>query len=83
MTPGIDDGPIVAQILYSIYPEFDEVIDVYRRALVYGRALFEQTMPNLQKIVAQPQDETLATYYSRRDDDELGNRRNFTRAESG
>src|SRR4051812_23845421 len=27
ITPGIDDGPVVAQTTYSIYPEFDEVED--------------------------------------------------------
>ena len=33
ITPGIDDGPILAQVKYSIYPEIDEVRDVYGRAL--------------------------------------------------
>ncbi len=47
ITPGIDDGPIVAQLTYPVYPEFDEVIDVYRRALEYGWVLFQQTMPML------------------------------------
>src|SRR4051812_2746005 len=36
VTPGIDDGPVVSQVTYSIYPEFDEVEDVYARALEYG-----------------------------------------------
>lgn len=82
ITPGIDDGPIVAQVSYSIYPELDEVIDVYRRALEYAWVLFQQTMPLLDSIEPRPQDESEATYYSRRHDDELGERRGFTREQS-
>jgi methionyl-tRNA formyltransferase len=82
ITPGIDDGPIVAQLQYSIYPEFDEVVDVYNRALEYGWALFSQTMPNLDRIEATPQDESAASYYSTADNDALGERRGFTRAVS-
>ena len=82
ITTGIDSGPIVAQVEFSIYPEFDEVIDVYRRALAYGWVLFEQTMPVLDRIEARPQDETVATYHSREDDRLLGDRRDFTRAAS-
>jgi hypothetical protein len=82
ISPGIDDGPIVAQLTYSIYPELDEVEDVYRRALAYGWALFEQTMPQLDRIRATPQDERLATYYSAADNVRLGERRGFNRAAS-
>src|SRR5204862_5498551 len=71
ITPGIDDGPIVAQVLFSIYPEHDEVVDVYDRALEYGWTLFEQTMPNLDRIEAEPQDEAEATYYSLTDNELL------------
>ena len=45
ITPGIDDGPIVAQLYYSIYPEFDEVRDVYGRSQDFGWQLFQQTVP--------------------------------------
>ncbi len=82
ITPGIDDGPIVAQVEYSIYPELDEVIDVYDRALAYGWTLFEQTMPLLERIEPQPQDEQKATYFSHADDPLLEERRGFTRAAS-
>lgn len=82
ITPGIDDGPVVAQVKYSIYPEIDEVEDVYARALEYAWTLFEQTMPLLDRIEARPQDESLATYYSAADNDRLGDRRSFTRAAS-
>src|SRR5690606_15634116 len=43
LTAGIDSGPIVSQVTYSIYPEIDEVIDVYHRALEYAWLLFKQT----------------------------------------
>ena len=82
MTPAIDNGPIVAQLTYSIYPEFDEVIDVYRRALSYGWTLFEQTMPNLDRISPTPQDDSAAVYHSRKENVLLNERRDFTRAES-
>jgi methionyl-tRNA formyltransferase len=82
ITPGIDDGPIVAQVTYSTYPEFDEVEEVYRRALEFGWTLFQQTMPLLDRIQAAPQDETGATYYSAADNDALGDRRSFNRAVS-
>lgn len=82
ITPGIDDGPIVAQMQFSIYPTFDEVRDVYARALEFGWTLFEQTMPILDAIEATPQDESLALYYSVSDNELLGDRRGFTREES-
>lgn len=82
ITPGIDDGPIVAQLTYSIYPEFDEVVDVYRRALEYGWTLFAQTLPILDRIEPRPQDEGEATYFSAGDQARLGDRRDFTRARS-
>jgi methionyl-tRNA formyltransferase len=82
ITPGIDDGPIVAQVAYPVYPEFDEVEEVYRRALEFGWTLFEQTMPILDRIEAVPQDESRATYYSAADNEALGERRGFNRAVS-
>lgn len=82
ITPGIDDGPIVAQVRYSIYPELDEVRDVYARSLEYGWTLFRETMPMLDRIEARPQDDELATYYSANENALLGDRRYFTRGES-
>jgi methionyl-tRNA formyltransferase len=79
ISPGIDDGAIVAQLIYSIYPEFDEVVDVYKRAIEYGWILFQQTMPILDRIASIPQDESTATYYSAEEDERLGERRYFTR----
>ena len=82
ITAGIDSGPIVARVDYSIFPELDEVEDVYRRALAYGWTLFEQTMPLLDRIAAEPQDESQATYYAASQNADLGDRRGFTRAAS-
>lgn len=82
ITPGIDDGPIIAQVKYSIYPEFDEVIDVYRRALEYGWVLFQQTIPLVDTVRPRPQDESAATYYSKLDSPLLEERSGFTRAQS-
>mgnify|MGYP006158848885 CR=1 FL=1 len=82
ISPGIDDGRIISQISYSIYPDFDEVQDVYNRALTYGWTLFEQTMPILDKIIPKIQDESQSTYYSLNDSTKLGNRTNFTKGKS-
>jgi methionyl-tRNA formyltransferase len=79
ITPGIDDGPVIGQLKYSIYPEFDEVIDVYRRSLEYGWALFQQTVPIIDKITPRQQDHSKATYYSKLDNPRLGDRLSFER----
>ena len=79
ITPGIDDGPIYGQVTFSIYPGFDEVRDVYARALEYGWALFTQTMPLVDRITPTPQDHARATYYNLGQNAELGDRRGFTR----
>lgn len=82
ITAGVDDGPIVAQVRFSIYPDTDEVIDVYERALEYGWTLFQETMPILDRIPVRPQDDAQATYYSAAQNALLGERRGFTRMES-
>lgn len=82
VTSGIDNGPIIAQLEYDIYQEFDEVIDVYNRAIEYGWVLFQQTMPILNKIQPRPQNEELAIYYNKSQDRFLEERKNFTIVES-
>lgn len=82
ITPDIDGGPIYAQLEYSIYPEFDEVIDIYKRALEYGWVLFCQTMPILEEIIPRPQNAHLATYYDAKKNHLLCERRSFTRQQS-
>lgn len=80
ITEGIDDGPVVSQVTHSIYPDFDEVEDVYHRALRFGWLLFQDTMSVLDRIKAQLQDHSAASYYSAKQNDLLGDRRSFTRA---
>ncbi len=82
ITPGIDDGPIISQVTFSIYPEFDEVIDVYHRALHFGWQLFQETMPSLSRIQPRIQDHSQALYYDSKQNVRLGERRSFTRAQS-
>ena len=82
ISPGIDDGDIISQVKYSIYPEFDEVIDVYNRSINYGYTLFTETLPMIDKITPTKQDDTKTIYYSSKDNNLLGERRNFTKKES-
>ena len=82
ITPGVDSGPVVAQLKFSIYADVDEVEDVYVRALAYGWVLFEQTMPRLSVIQPRAQDEGLATMYTRAEDALLEERRGFRRGTS-
>lgn len=81
ISPKIDSGPIVAQAKFSIYPELDEVIDVIHRVDAYAWLLFQHTMPLLDHIKAQPQDESLARYYSKKDRALLQERAYLTRQE--
>lgn len=82
ITPGIDDGAIISQLEYSVYPEHDEVADVYKRSLEYGWVLFKLTMPMLDKITPRPQDSTKSTYYNLSQNSLLKERRYFTKKES-
>ncbi len=82
ITPGVDDGPIISQLKYSIYPEFDEVIDVYNRSLEYGKVLFENTFPILYSINPKEQDESKVIYHTSSDNHLLGERINFTKERS-
>ncbi len=79
ITAGIDDGPIVAQVKFSIYPEIDEVIDVYKKCLIYGYVLFTETMPLIDTIKPRKQVERDATYYDSSMNAMLNERRHFTK----
>jgi methionyl-tRNA formyltransferase len=81
ITAGIDDGPIISQVQYSIYPNLDEVRDVYLRAIEFAWVLFVQTMPIIEKIIPQPQIESKALYYSAKQNSMLEERRYFTKKE--
>lgn len=74
ITAGIDDGPIVAQVVYPVHPDIDEVADVYARANAFAWTLLEQTLPLLPRLAGRPQDESRATYFSADDDAALGER---------
>jgi methionyl-tRNA formyltransferase len=82
ISPGIDDGRIIGQVKYSIYPEFDEVKDVLQRSVEYGYSLFTSTIPIIDKITPTIQDDLESTYYSSGLNEFLKERRNFTKAES-
>jgi methionyl-tRNA formyltransferase len=79
ITPGIDDGPIWSQVKFSVYPETDEVKDVYQRCLAFGWTLFKETIPLLDKLTPQPQNNDEATYYDLSQNSLLAERRFFTK----
>ena len=80
--PGIDTGPIVAQSTFSIWPEVDEVRDVWRRALHAAEGILWETLPILDRLPAVPQDEARAGYYNAAHMALLGDRANWTRSTS-
>ena len=82
ISPGIDDGDIIGQVKYSIYPQFDEVIDVYKRAIQYGYTLFVNTIPLIDYINPRKQNESKSSYYSNKENYLLKERTNFTKKES-
>lgn len=79
VTAGIDDGPIVAQTTFPIWPDADEVEDVYRRSLAFGWTLLEAVLPLLGSIEAVAQDETRASYYAKADAGRLEERSGWKR----
>ena len=78
----LDHGPIISQCRFSIFHEFEEVIDVYKRCLDYAFILFSSTMPNLDKIKPVNQNHSLKSYYSSKDFKYLGDRYTFTKKQS-
>lgn len=80
---GVDTGPILAEALFSIWPDVDEVRDVWWRAVAHGCQLITDTLPRLDHITPRPQDPQLAATHCSRDNDQLGDRTEWTRALSG
>lgn len=80
--PGIDSGPILAEALFSIWPDIDDVRDVWGRAIAHGRLLISDTLPRLDHITPRPQDADVAVTHYSRDIDTLGDRSDWTRATS-
>lgn len=77
---GIDTGPIVAQSTFSVYPDIDEVGDVYGRAIRAAEGILRDVLPIVEQIKAVPQDESRACYYSAKDMPRLGERADWTRS---
>ena len=80
ITEGIDDGPILGQIIYPIYPEVEEVEDVYLKSLKYGWLLFLDVMSKIDFALksCSPQSEN-GSYYSMKQNHLLGERNDFRR----
>ena len=81
ITEGIDDGPILGQVVYPIYPEIEEVEDVYSKALDYGWLLFKDVMAKYDYACkhAKPQKGS-HPYYSMKIVRYLGEREGFRRS---
>ncbi|MBM9624677.1 formyltransferase family protein [Streptomyces zhihengii] len=79
---GIDTGPIVGEALFSIWPDIDEVRDVWERTMRHGRLLISDVLPRLRHIPPRPQDEALAVTHHLRETALLGARADWTRAAS-
>lgn len=78
----LDHGPIFSQCRFSIFYEFEEVIDVYKRSLEYAFLLFSYTIPRIDHIKPVNQNHKLSTYYSSKDFKNLGDRITFTKKQS-
>jgi len=80
---GVDDGDILGRITYPIYPDIEEVEDVYNKALEYGFVLFKDIMSKINYCLshATPQDTTgeTSTYYSNKETSLLEERIDFQR----
>ncbi|WP_434703410.1 hypothetical protein J3P85_21230 [Pseudomonas sp. Z1-12] len=79
---GIDDGPILNQVSFCIYPEFEEVIDTYKRAIAYARQLLIDTLPLLDRITPFEQRHEEMSIYFEKDNARLEERMTFTREQS-
>lgn len=81
ITEGIDDGPIVGKLTYPIYPEIEEVGDVYRKSLDYGWLLFKDVISKIGYAYSNSliQDNSKSSYYSNKEIKDLGNRLDFKR----
>jgi len=76
---GVDTGPILAEALFSIWPDTDEVQDVWQRSMEHGRTLISHTLPRIDRITPRPQDEALAVTHHSRDNHKLGDRSGWRR----
>lgn len=79
---GIDSGPILAEANFTMWPDIDEVRDVWERTMRHGRLLISDTLPRLDRIVPRPQDPTYAATNFSSGIDRLGDRADWTRTSS-
>ena len=83
ISEGIDDGDILGKLVYPIYPDVEEVEDVYNKSLEYGFLLFKDVMSKidfcLSNATAQSDYDENPSYYSNKDIKLLGNREGFCR----
>ena len=81
INPGIDDGDILGKLTYPIYPEIEEVEDVYKKALEYGWLLFLDVISKIDYALehAQPQGNDF-TYFSNKENHLLTERSDFRRS---
>jgi methionyl-tRNA formyltransferase len=82
ISESIDEGPILNQMAFCIYPEFEEVIDTYTRAMGYARQLLMDTLPMIDRIVPVPQEHADMSIYYEKDNHRLEERMIFTKAQS-
>jgi|TARA_B100001094_G_scaffold328581_1_gene389290 methionyl-tRNA formyltransferase len=75
---GIDTGPIVDQEIFNINQEM-EVIDVYNLCIENGKKLIDNNLMELDVISAVSQSIDNISYYSKKDYDLLGDRKEFRR----
>jgi len=78
---GIDTGPVIAQVSFPLVPEVDEVEDVYKRCIEYGKLLITDALPRLDYLPRTTQDESLAVYHNRASLKELGDRAGLRRSQ--
>lgn len=75
---GIDTGDILDQEIFSISSDL-EVIEVYKLCIEAGKKIINRSILNLEKLKPIKQDHNKALYYSNKDFDKLGDRKNFRR----
>lgn len=82
ITRGIDDGPILGRMTYPIYPEIEEVEDVYKKSLEYSWLLFCDVMSKYEFVSNNTYEQgDEFSYYSMNDSElGLGSRSGFKRS---
>jgi len=79
VSPGIDSGDVIAQMLFGIDAAVDEVEDVYARCLAAGRQLLDACLPDVEDLPRYPQNDAASTYYSEADAPLLADRLGWRR----